>query len=97
MECLRLADAVEKVENRTKSKISQMVILDYSAAAMLCSADTKVRGRFLRHDVVPHVAAHETHLELQKISLVTNTFSTASARTGQLQRLSTSRLLGASR
>jgi hypothetical protein len=44
--CPLMADAVEKVENRTTPKISQMVIfLDYSAAAMLCSADTNARGR----------------------------------------------------
>jgi hypothetical protein len=37
---------------------------------MSCSADTKVPGRSLRHDVVPHVAAHDTHQERLKISLV---------------------------
>src|ERR1700756_3162507 len=40
---------------------------------MSCSADTKVAGRSLRHDVVPHVAAHNTHQERLKISLVAPT------------------------
>jgi hypothetical protein len=41
-----LADFVAKVENRTRPKISQELIFRRLAAAMLCSADMKLGGRF---------------------------------------------------
>jgi hypothetical protein len=46
VERLLLADTVAKVENRTTLKISRKLILDFSTAASLFSAATKIRGRF---------------------------------------------------
>jgi hypothetical protein len=60
-----LTDAVEKVENRTTPKISQMLIFGLlrRCDASVVPIRTSVVV-FLRHDVVPHVAPHETHQEL---------------------------------
>jgi hypothetical protein len=64
-ECPKGVDAVEKVENRTTPKISQMVIF-WTTPPLRCSVVPIRRSVvvFQRHDVVPHVAAHETHREL---------------------------------
>jgi len=46
MEWLLVADTVEKVKNRTTSKISQSIFFGDSTAAMLRSVGTKLHGRF---------------------------------------------------
>jgi hypothetical protein len=54
-------DSVAKVENQTTENFRQSGFLDASTATTLCGADAKVVVVFVRIDVVPHVAARETH------------------------------------
>jgi hypothetical protein len=44
-----------------QGKFRESRILGDSAAAILCGADTKLRGRFLMSDEVPHISSHGTH------------------------------------
>src|SRR5438477_3533513 len=52
------------LENRTKPKISRKSMFRGSIAATCDGAVTKVPGRFLQNDVVPHVARGGKHQRL---------------------------------
>src|SRR5947207_1151831 len=58
-----------KIERRQKSRESQCV--DVSIAAGCDGAITKVPGRFLRNDMVLHVAKRGKHQRLLKFSFIT--------------------------
>src|SRR5437868_4527224 len=62
------ASGKSKIEQRQKSRESRS--LDVSIAATCDGAVTKVPGRFLRSDVVPHVARRGKHQQLLKFSFI---------------------------
>jgi hypothetical protein len=80
-----LADIVAKVENRTTLKISRKLILDFSAAASLFSAATKVRGRFWTNRYGPsRRRAQSVSAALKNfVPHPKKTFSTLSAHSGR--------------
>jgi hypothetical protein len=83
-----LTDAVEKSKIERSKKPRKCLFLDYSAAATLNGADTKVRGRVSEKRSGPsRRCARNASAALKKfVCLLQKTFSTASTHIGSLRR-----------